>query len=104
MQKIGYMTRLSRVLEQRAEENRRKEKRSLRIAGGAAVALCGAVACFFLLKAATLAYFGTARFEAMNVASSDRSASMQLWLTGIDPVTRVLAEAMSPGVTGQRGG
>ncbi len=104
MQKIGYMTRLSRVLQQRAGENRRKEHRGLRIAGGAAVALCGAVACFFLLKAATLAYFGTARFEAMSVATGDRNAGVQFWLTGIDPVTRVLAETLSPGVTGHRGG
>lgn len=93
MEKIGYMTRMARVMAQRTEAKQRKERRLLRRIGGVGMALMGAAACFFVLKAATLAHVGEARFEG-GMAAADRSAGVQLWLRGIDPITRVLADVM----------
>ena len=61
--------------------------------GGVGMALVGSAACFFVLKAATLAHVGEARFQG-GMAAAEHSAGVQLWLRGIDPVTRVLADVI----------
>lgn len=87
------MTRMARVMTQRAEAKKKKESRVLRRIFGVGTALIGATVCFFVLKAATLAHFGETRFQG-GLAAADRSAGVQLWLRGIDPVTRVLADVI----------
>lgn len=87
------MTRMARVMTQRAEARKKKENRALRRAVGVGWALAGATVCFFVLKAATLAHIGEARFQG-SLAAADRSGGVQLWLRGIDPVTRVLADVI----------
>lgn len=96
-QRVGYMTRLERVLQRKFELSRHGERRALRRISGVGAAFCGAVVCFFLLKAATLAYMGEQRFQDGIGADIDRTGGLSLWLVGIDPVTRVLAETLEPG-------
>ena len=93
-----YMARMERVLEKRAQQQRKARRMPTRRLGGVIAALLAASACFFLLKAATLAYFGTERFAAITapVAQGEGVPELRFWLAGPDPLTRLLADALSP--------
>ncbi|MCC5986765.1 MAG: hypothetical protein JJT95_03720 [Pararhodobacter sp.] len=96
-----YMARMERVLEVRVRQQRKARRFTARRLSGVAVALLASTACFFLLKAATLAQLGSERFDAVAapVAQGEGLPALRFWLAGPDPVSRLLAEALSPGVT-----
>lgn len=101
MPNASYMARMERVLELRVRQQRKARRFTARRFSGVAVALLAATACFFLLKAATLAHLGAERFDAVSapVAYGEGLPGLRYWLAGPDPVSRFLAEALSPGVT-----
>ena len=102
MPNARYMARLERVLEARVEDERKAQRPLARRLGGVAAALLMASLCFFALKGATLAYLGVERFESLAAATGTVPAQMdgvRLWLVGPDPVSRVLAQAFTPGAT-----
>jgi len=93
MQRTTFNERKARVLSAhvalRKRQNRAPAHRVLSIAG----VLLATVACFFLLKGATLAWQGEAVFA--RIAPAEPSA-LRLWLTGIDPLTRLIADVLTP--------
>ena len=93
-----YMARMERVLETRVKQQRKARHFTARRLSGVAGALLAATTCFFLLKAATLAYLGTERFDAIAapVAQGEGMPALRFWLAGPDPVSRILAQALSP--------
>ena len=100
MPSARYMARLERVLEARVEDERKTRRPVLRRLGGVLVALMMASLCFFVLKGATMAYLGAERFDALAAASGTPPAQMdalRLWLTGPDPVSRIVAQAFGAG-------
>lgn len=109
MQSPEFDVRKARILEERRSHQRRRTSPAARRIGGLALALCAALVCFFVLKGATLAYFGDEGFARLTAATSAPSASMpegspalRFWLSGIDPVSRVIADALSPALSGSR--
>lgn len=66
------------------------------------VALSMAVAAstlfFLFLKGMTLAYFGPEGFAELTAAlgPESRSTGLNLWITGPDPITRSIADILSP--------
>jgi len=98
MQSTGFNARKARVLEARVARIRRKNKPVARRFTGIALALIATLACFFMLKGATLAYYGNEGFLRLtaNSAPVEGASTLQFWLTGIDPVTRFIADVLSP--------
>ncbi len=95
MHRTDFTQRAHDVLARKVTQKQQRERRGLRRLAGIAVALAGAVACFFLLKAATLAYMGEERFTRASDAAIAQDSGLGFWIAGIDPVTRVLAQAMA---------
>ena len=93
MQRTTFNERKARVLSahiaSRKHQNRAPARRVLGVLG----VLLATVACFFLLKGATLAWQGEAVFA--RVTTDDPSA-LRLWLTGVDPLTRLIADVLTP--------
>lgn len=103
MPNARYMARMERVLATRVTQQRKIRRRPVRRLSGIAAALMAATACFFLLKAATLAYFGTEQFASLAapLAQGEGLESLRFWLAGPDPVSGFLADALAPGNTDQ---
>ena len=97
MHRTDFTQRAHDVLARKVTQKQQRERRGLRRLAGIATALAGAVACFFLLKAATLAYMGEERFTHASDAAFAQDSGLGFWIAGIDPVTRVLAQAMTQG-------
>lgn len=102
MHAVSFQERLSRVLAARVAEQQRQQRPQYQRARAALVALSGALVMFFLLKGATLAYFGAADFAAITapLAQGESFATLRLWFAGADPLTRVLALVMNPSGAG----
>jgi len=92
MQRTTFDERKARVLSAhvatRKRQNRAPARRILAVLG----AVLATLACFFLLKGAALAWHGEAVFALP--ANTDPS-TLRLWLTGIDPLTRLIADVLT---------
>ncbi len=92
MQRTTFNERKARVLSAHVTARRRQN----RAPGRRAMAVVGAVIatlfCFFLLKGATLAWQGEAAFAARVV---EDTSALRLWLSGIDPLTRLIADVLT---------
>lgn len=101
MKSDNYNHRLARVLEARAAVAQRQNNPLPGQIGAILVALIGAAGMFFILKGATLAYFGPEEFSALTAPLTAQdsvvaSAGVHLWLGGIDPVSEVIARTLNP--------
>lgn len=95
MESIGFQQRKERVLQARVKAAQKAQNRGMQRLRAVSVALLATLACFFLLKAATLAYFGAENFAAFSPQSSETSGWLHLWLAGPDPITTFLASVIS---------
>ncbi|WP_323035861.1 hypothetical protein [Pararhodobacter sp.] len=93
MPSADYMRRLETLLNAKVEELELKEtkrhRRPLQILG----AVAGAVAFFFVLKAAALSHSGQP-LGAPLAAEAGLSAQIYHWFAGADPITTTLAAAI----------
>jgi len=102
MQRTGFHERKARVLAAHVAERHRRARPAARRTLAIASAAAATVVCFFLLKGATLAYYGEAGFARITASpaetetTADTPASLRLWITGIDPVTRLIANTLAP--------
>lgn len=93
MQRTTFDERKARVMSAHVATRKRQNRAPTRRALGVTGVLLATVACFFLLKGVTLAWQGDAVFA--TTASSEPS-TLRLWLTGIDPLTRLIADVLAP--------
>lgn len=102
MQSTRFNERKARVLEARVVGLQRRNRPAARRFTGIAFALCATLACFFALKGATLAYFGDDGFLRMTATANQANDAnaLRFWLTGIDPVTRFVADVLSTSKAG----
>ncbi|MCC5971514.1 MAG: hypothetical protein JJU15_16345 [Pararhodobacter sp.] len=92
MQSTGFNDRKARVLAAHAARQPRKRtatRRSMALVG----AMVATLVCFFLLKGATLAFQGEEVFARL---ATQEPSTLRLWLTGIDPLTRLIADVLTP--------
>lgn len=93
MQRTTFDERKARVLSAhvaaRRKQARSPARRTLAVAG----ALVALLVCFFVLKGVTLAWQGEDVFTSAAVAEP---TSLRHWLTGIDPLTRLIAGLFAP--------
>lgn len=97
LDKTGFNERLVQVLAQRVAAKKKAAAGHGRMFG-VALALAGAIGCFFVLKGATLAYFGHEDFAAMMAPVSDAGgfAGLRYWLAGPDPLSGTIAMVFNP--------
>lgn len=92
MQRTTFDERKARVLAAHVATRRRSERRPGRRVLALACVLMAMLVCFFLLKGAALAWQGEEVFAAGTAADA---SSLRLWLTGPDPLTRLIADLLS---------
>ena len=92
MQRTGFTERKTRVLAAHAAARQRKGTKPARRVLAVTGALAATVVCFFLLKGATLAWHGENGF----VPHAEGASALRLWLTGVDPLTRLIADVLGP--------
>jgi len=92
MQRTSFDERTARVLASQVATRRRKERKPGRRVLAIFGVLAATVFCFFLLKGAALAWQGGDIFAA---GTAPDASSLRLWLTGVDPVTRLVADLLS---------
>lgn len=97
MESAAFQQRKARILAARVEAERRRSRPRSRRALALGMALMGTAACFFVLKGATLAYFGEAGFASLSPHQGEAANLFSLWLSGPDPITRLIAEVLRPG-------
>lgn len=103
MTKDQFNHRKARVMEARASLVQRARNPLPAQLAAIGVALTGAVAAFFLLKGATLAYFGPEEFTALMAPLTGTdpqvaSAGLHVWLGAVDPVSDLVARTLRPGL------
>ena len=91
MQRTSFDERTARVLASHVATRRRKERKPAHRVLAIFGVLAATVFCFFLLKGAALAWQG----EDIFAASPPDASSLRLWLTGVDPVTRLIADLLA---------
>ncbi|HHX88685.1 MAG TPA: hypothetical protein GX700_02750 [Paracoccus sp.] len=94
MQRTSFDERTARVLASHVATRRRKERKPAHRVLAIFGVLAATVFCFFLLKGAALAWQGGDIFAAGPPPDSS-SLSLRLWLTGVDPVTRLIADLLA---------
>lgn len=92
-----YLTRMQRVLEARVEQKKTDETPRLQRLRQASASILGAVAVFYVLKAAAMAAGGP--LIVAPTAQAGIGASLTHWILGPDPVSSALAMAMQGGAT-----
>ncbi|MFN3954443.1 MAG: hypothetical protein ACK4LQ_08305 [Pararhodobacter sp.] len=97
MESTAFQQRKARILAARAEAERRRTRPRSRRALALGTVVLGTATCFFLLKGATLAYFGEAGFAGLSPHQGEATNPFSLWLSGADPITRLIAEVLRPG-------
>lgn len=93
MQRTTFEERKARVLSAHVATRKRLKRAPARRLLAVFSALVTTLICFFLLKGIALAWHGEAVFaRAATIEPSD----LRLWLTGIDPLTRLIADVLAP--------
>lgn len=95
MQSPEFLRRMEHVLAQRVEAVKARESKPRRIQQVGGV-IAGTMACFFVLKGAAMAHNGHA-FAPPPAAEAGIAAQVYQWFAGPDPVSSVLAAALSHG-------
>ncbi|KPQ07968.1 MAG: Anti-sigma-K factor rskA [Rhodobacteraceae bacterium HLUCCA12] len=97
MERTGFEKRRARVLASHATTRRSDQRRGARRLVALIGAFAATLACFFLLKGAALAWQGEEVFAAS--ATAPDAHILRLWLTGPDPLTRLIADVLTPART-----
>jgi len=92
MQRTAFTERKARVLATHAAIRQRRSAKPARRILAVTGALAVTVVCFFLLKGATLAWHGENGFA----PHAEEASALRLWLTGVDPLTRLIADVLGP--------
>ena len=92
MQRTSFDERTARVLACHVATRRRKERKPGRRVLAIFGVLAAMVFCFFLLKGAALAWQGE---DILAAGTAPDASTLRLWLTGADPVTRLIADLLS---------
>ena len=95
MKSADYQRRLESVLAAHAKSQKAAKVPILHRSPHAVSALAGAIAVFFVLKAAALATTGQPFVESPTEEHS-MGAQILYWFAGADPITLALASAMRP--------
>lgn len=93
MQRTTFDERKARVLSVQVATRKRQNRAPARRMLGVLGALMATIVCFFLLKGVALAWQGEGVFAPDTTAEP---SALRLWLTGIDPVTRLIADVLAP--------
>lgn len=93
MQRTTFDERRARVLSAQVATRKRQSRAPARRVLAVSGTLVATLFCFFLLKGITLAWQGEAVFAP---AATAEASTLRLWLTGIDPLTRLIADVLAP--------